>query len=342
MWECGDCEERFKEVDSPSKMEPQTIFLSYAHKSQLADDYDVSEDLVWLIKEDLEKDGHKVWIDHQGINAGTQWRERITSAILGHTHFLSFLSKRSVRDPGVCLNEIAIALGSGRHIQTLLTESEENVRQPLTISHLQWHQFKDWKDIKDGKKTGANGATWGAWFAERMAQIRENLSDAQHLKVSGELQHLRDILEPRTFEADIIKSIEGFYGRKWLFDACNEWLNHTNNRLFWLKGSPGIGKSSFAAKLVHQSNSAIVGFFKCDFQGNKSPEESASECVRTLAYQLATRLPDYRMKLMHQQMIDKNKGTNLGFGVLARHRSRLPLGRLGQLVWPRGRQSGIL
>ena len=302
---CSECELAFE--PPAAQIEPQTIFLSYAHKSERAQDYDVSEELVWLIKDELEKDGHKVWIDHEGISAGTQWRERITRAILGHTHFLSFLSKRSVRDPGVCLNEIAIALGSGRQIQTLLTESEEAVRQPLTISHLQWHQFVDWKAIKEGQKTGPKGEDWIAWFSERMALIRENLSDAQHQKVAGDLQRLKDILEPRTFEADIIKSIEGFYGRNWLFEACEYWLNTSTNRLFWLKGSPGIGKSSFAAKLVHQSNSVIVGFFKCEFQGSKSPEDSASECIRTLAYQLAARLPDYRTKLLYQQLINKDK-----------------------------------
>jgi len=302
---CSECEFAF---DPPApQIESQTIFLSYAHKSERADDYDVSEELVYLIKGELEKDGHKVWIDYEGITAGTQWRERITTAILSHTHFLSFLSRRSVRDPGVCLNEIAIALGSGRQIQTLLTESEEAVRLPLTISHLQWHEFADWKAVKDGKKTGPKGEAWDAWFGERIALIRNNLFDVQRIKVMGDLQRLKDILEPRTFEADIISKIEGFYGRKWLFDACEQWLNTSTNRLFWLKGSPGIGKSCFAAKLVHQSNSAIVGFFKCEFQGSKSPEESASECIRTLSYQIAARLPDYRMKLLYQQQLDKDK-----------------------------------
>jgi len=286
---------------------PQTIFLSYAHKSERKEDFDISEELVWLIKDDLEQHGHQVWIDQEGIQSGSQWRERITTAILSHTHFFSFLSRRSVRDPGVCLNEIAIALGSGRQIQTLLTESEETVRLPLTISHLQWHYFKDWQDIKNGNKLGPHGETWDVWFKEKMSHLYKNLSDVQSVRVAGELQNLKDILDPRTFEAEIIRDVDGFFGRKWLFDQCNDWLNHSSNRVFWLKGGPGIGKSSFSAKLVHQANSAIVGFFKCDFQGNKSPEDSASECIRTLAYQLATRLPDYRMKLLYQQIIDKQK-----------------------------------
>ncbi|WP_108646455.1 tetratricopeptide repeat protein [Polynucleobacter rarus] len=306
LYICPECEEEFESLPI-TIIEPQTIFLSYAHKSERKEDYDISEELVWLIKKELDKDGHTVWIDQEGIRSGTQWREHITSAILCHNHFLSFLSKRSVREPGVCLNEIAIALGNGKQIQTLLTESEGSVFQPLTISHIQWHEFQDWKAIKDGLQTGPNGENWETWFGQRMQHIRENLSDIEKIKVAGDLQRLKDILEPKSFEAEIIAKIEGFYGRRWLFEECNHWLNHSKNRLFWLKGSPGIGKSAFAAKLVHQSNSAIIGFFKCEFQGNKSPEVSASECIRTLAYQLATRLPDYRLKLLYQQLIDKEK-----------------------------------
>ncbi|MBU3615845.1 tetratricopeptide repeat protein [Polynucleobacter sp. JS-Polo-80-F4] len=309
VWECNDCEERFPDTQTSldSGFEPQTIFLSYAHKSEREEDFDLSEDLVWLIKAELERDGHQVWIDHEGIKSGTQWRERITTAILGHQHFLSFLSRRSVRDPGVCLNEIALAIQNNKVIQTILTESEESIRQPLTISHIQWHKFQDWRQIKDGKSAGPNGEGWDIWFAERMSEIKANLSNIQRVKTSGDLQRLKDILEPKTFEADIIKNVDGFYGRKWLFDSFDQWLEKSSNRLFWIKGGPGIGKSSFAAKLVHNANSAVVGFFKCEFQGAKSLEDSASECIRTLAYQLATRLPDYRQKLMYQQLIDKEK-----------------------------------
>jgi len=130
-------------VFSPIKViEPQTIFLSYAHKSEREEDFDISEDLVWLIREGLEGDGHHVWIDHEGIRGGAFWRERITDAITSHKHFLAFLSKRSVRqDPNVCLNEVAIAIKHNRIIQTILTESENRISAPLTLSSIQWHKF---------------------------------------------------------------------------------------------------------------------------------------------------------------------------------------------------------
>ncbi len=305
---CAECEITFD--PPPQKIESQTIFLSYAHKSLKSDDYDISEDLVWLIKKELENDGHVVWIDHEGIRGGTEWRERITDAITSHKHFLAFLSKRSVRhEPNVCLNEVAIAIKHNRIIQTILTETENQVSAPLTLSSIQWHQFQDWQAIQSGQKTGPKGEDWNTWFGNLMSEIRQNLADITHQKAAGELAELKEILKPTSFEAAIINSVEGFFGREWLFNAIHNWLS-TDNRLFWLKGSPGIGKSSFAAKLVHLGNSSIVGFFKCDFQGLKSAEESANECIRTLAYQLASRLPDYRIKLLRGQQVDQETVQN--------------------------------
>ena len=83
LWECQDCDQRFEDL-SARKIDPQTIFLSYAHKSEKEQDYDISEDLVLLVKAALEQDGHTVWIDKEGIRGGHNWRENITRAILGH------------------------------------------------------------------------------------------------------------------------------------------------------------------------------------------------------------------------------------------------------------------
>jgi TIR domain len=277
-YRCSECDEEFEELPK-APIDPQTIFLSYAHKSEREEDYDISEELVLLVKEALEKDGHTVWIDQEGIQGGHNWRENITRAILSHDHFLSFLSKRSVRDPGVCLNEIAIALDKGVNFQTVLTEPEDIVKPPITVTDTQWHQFVGWKDVHSGDKTA-----WDAWFEERMNGIRAQIEDVKNARAPGELTILRRALNPTTFYQDIAKKTEGFFGRKWLFKAFDHWLDKTNDRVFWLKGSPGIGKSAFAAKLVHQSNSRIMGFFKCDFQALKSPEESAGRLCLIVIY----------------------------------------------------------
>ena len=96
---------------------PLRIFLSYGH--------DANEELVRRIKADLEKRGHDVWFDKNEIKFGDEWRRAITDGITGSNRVLSFLSKHSTRDPGVCLDEIAIAIGvKGGNIQTILVESD--------------------------------------------------------------------------------------------------------------------------------------------------------------------------------------------------------------------------
>lgn len=51
---CSECEEELDELPK-APIDPQTIFLSYAHKSEKPDDHDISEELVLLVKEALER-----------------------------------------------------------------------------------------------------------------------------------------------------------------------------------------------------------------------------------------------------------------------------------------------
>ena len=120
---CEDCGHVLPEAP----IAPLRIFLSYGH--------DANEELVRRIKTDLEKRGHDVWFDKNEIKFGDEWRRSITDGILQSNRVLSFLSKHSTRDPGVCLDEIAIAIGAkGGNIQTILVESEREVKLPPSIA----------------------------------------------------------------------------------------------------------------------------------------------------------------------------------------------------------------
>lgn len=125
---CEDCGHEFV----PEKVvKPMRIFLSYGH--------DANEELVRRIKADLEKRGHDVWFDKDEIKFGDEWRSAITDGILKSNRVLSFLSKHSTRDPGVCRDEIAISIGvKDGNIQTILVESEREVEAPPSLSHIQW------------------------------------------------------------------------------------------------------------------------------------------------------------------------------------------------------------
>jgi len=113
------------------------IFLSYGH--------DRNEELILRIKTDLEALGHDVWLDREEIKFADDWRRTITDGIRSSDWMFSFLSKHSTRDPGVCLDELGIALGvKGGIVQTILVESEKEVAPPVSVSHLQWLDMHDW------------------------------------------------------------------------------------------------------------------------------------------------------------------------------------------------------
>ena len=326
---CEDCGHVLAEVP----VAPLCIFLSYGH--------DANEELVRRIKADLEKRGHDVWSDKTEIKFGDEWRRAITDGILQSNRVLSFLSKHATRDPGVCLDEIAIAIGAkGGNIQTILVESEREVKPPASISHIQWLDMHDWKQRKEsGASTPPEQpGSWETWYQAKLAEIIRVVESDESRRFAGEIETLSGHLKPIASNSRISTLLrKGFIGRKWLFDAIENWrnpgsadpqigsssipdpqspisdpqssassdfilhnssfnLSSSPSRLFWITGDPGVGKSAFAAHLTHFGRDKVIAaqFVEWD----KPDHRDARRVVRSLAFQLATRLPDYRKLLL--------------------------------------------
>lgn len=273
------------------------IFLSYGH--------DANEDLVRRIKDDLANRGHHVWFDKSEIKFGDDWRRAITDGITDSSRVLSFLSKHATRDPGVCLDEIAIAIGvKGGNIQTILVEAESEVRPPASISHIQWLDMHDWKQghgtvclLPD---TGVVGdPTWERWYKDRFAEIVRVVESDESRRFAGEIEALNTHLKPISSDSRIAVLLrKRFVGRTWLTDAVEEWRTASDrtSRLFWIVGDPGVGKSAFAAHLSHYGRDKVIAaqFVEWD----KPDHRDARRVIRNLTFQLATRLPDYRKLLL--------------------------------------------
>ena len=106
------------------------VFLSYGH--------DRNAPLVERIRRDLDMAGHEIWIDTSEIQVGEDWRHRIVDGLKRSDWVLAFLSKHSTRDPGVCLDETAIALHEkAGAISTVLVEPSKDVGAPVTLRHVQ-------------------------------------------------------------------------------------------------------------------------------------------------------------------------------------------------------------
>jgi len=285
------------QLPEPKPFTPMRIFLSYGH--------DDNEELVRRIKADLEKRGHDVWFDKNEIKFGDEWRRAITDGILNSQRVVSFLSKHSTRDPGVCRDEIAIAIGvKGGNIQTILVESEQEVQPPVNIGHIQWLDMHDWKEghgdvhvTKDEPVVG--DAAWEQWYQANQAEIVRVVESDESRRFAGEIETLNDHLKPIKSEARICQLLsKGFYGREWLFKSVEEWRQDTklDSRLFWIMGAPGVGKSAFAAQLTHTRGDTVIAAQFCEW--DKPDHRNAPRVVRSLAFQLATRLPDYRKILL--------------------------------------------
>ena len=319
QWECLTCETRFFGTGQPSEVNAPVsetivsdeakprgrVFLSYGHDA-------VSTPLVRQIKKDLEALGWEPWLDESEIRFNDDWRERITDGIYHSQHVLAFLSKHSTRKPGVCRQEIAIALGPKKgHVYTVLLESPQEVNPPQIISHLQWLDMQEWVSKQQSDPEAAQKL-----YQAKFQQIVEVLE--RNEPFDGDIKALRDWLEPWDGTVHQVAAEQGFVGRRWLLDGVVQppWSHPYDDpeeaspageierwraslggsRVFWISAGPGWGKSAVAARLAHAARSHVLAVHFCRHDEPKTRD--AHTVVRTIAFQMATQLSAYRVSLV--------------------------------------------
>lgn len=283
IWVCEDCEHAFSESTGAHG---QRLFFSYGH--------DANSPIVLRLKKDLEERGHSVWLDSERIRTGDDWRSAITGGIMDADRIVSFLSRHSVRSPGVCLDELRIALctKSGA-IQSVLLEAEEDVLVPASLSSIQWLDLSGWRRLHED-----DPEDFEQWYRSRLEELCGAVESTEAQTFAGDISSLRLNLAPKlsdTKERQLLA--QPFVGRAWLTDEIRQWQadrDRSANRAFVLLGGPGVGKSRIAAELLHREPSVVCGIFLEWGRGLSSPTTVA----RTLAFKLAARLPDYRRLLV--------------------------------------------
>jgi tetratricopeptide (TPR) repeat protein len=268
------------------------IFFSYPHDANIP--------LVGMIRTDLEARGHEVWVDQTDIKAGDDWRGRITRGILDSERVVAFLSKHGTRDPGVCLNEIAIALSEkGDHLLSVLVEPEDVVRAPVSITHLQFLRMETWPELH-----ARGGDDWTGWYRGKLDELLAVLENPRDATRDADLESLRQKLKPLSHYAEIARHIPTFTGREWIFERYAHWLSGSEeSKVLRIEGGPGMGKSAIAARLAHSSKNTVIAMHLC--RHNQGETRDPRRMVLSLAYQLATRLPDYRARLLRSPILDE-------------------------------------
>lgn len=304
-WRCQACDESFLGEPEEKAVHPQKIFISYPHQPP------EHAELIREIRRRLQDRGHLPWFDESKIGTGMEWREQITRGILESDWFIACLSAHSVRDPGVCLNELGIALNQkagDESLRTVLLESEKTARPPMSLTHIQWldlqafdsHRPRDPEDAEQQRQ-------WEAWLDAEIGKLIASIESRRC--ITGDITYLTQRLKPAGFIGEIAAKATGFTGRQWLFERIEEWRQHRREeRVLWLKGAAGFGKSAIAAQLAHRERSSVLGIHFCKW--NDASTHDAANLVRTMAFQIASRHPDYR-KLLIDTIVKKFEGDRL-------------------------------
>jgi WD40 repeat protein len=256
------------------------IFLSYGH-----DEY---ADLARKLKQDLESRGHEVWFDEQQLLPGADWETHIEQGLEWAAsdpergRVILLMTPHSVRRPdGYCLNELSRAISRGLPIVPVMVVWAE---PPLSICRIQW------LDLRDCVPLGVQPAAYG-----RKLDLLTGAIDRKQISFEGVQARLMALLDPLPFEAEINEHLARFVGRDWIFGRIDAWLGDAHaEKIFWVTGEPGAGKTALAAKLASvRLEIAAVHFCRAGHTQKSDPRR----CVLSIAYQLATQLPEYEDRL---------------------------------------------
>lgn len=264
-------------------MDTKKIFFSYGHDSI---------DKVLRIKKSLEEAGYIVWLDTEGILPGDDWRAEITQAILKCDTVLAFFSEHSLRKDSVCLNELAIAVGhKAGAVRTVLLKSEIVDKIPATVSWIQYCDLGEWE-----QKAALSSQEFQNWYNRKIQEIISALEKGGDAERDVQIQYLEQVLSP-ALESNRrnIELQKPFVSRTWMEQKIDEWLAKSDSSQYLLMyGGPGTGKSAFSAHYFH-FNSKVVGSVFCEWGCRNY--SSASQIIKSIAYQIALKLPTYRMRL---------------------------------------------
>ena len=324
----------------PPQLEPTSVpsgrsqvFLSYGH------DPDCTE-LARRLRDKLEPE-FRVWMDESprdglGIRFGDDWRNEILKGIKESDCMLALLSAHSSRKPGVCREEVALALGPLKsYVYTVLVQPVSDVRPPLILSQRQWLDMQEWRQK-------LSGPDFDAWFEEKVTQILDALRRKSGF--TGEMAELQRTLNPLSQVSNMRAAEQGFVGRQWLLGRLGEgrppagraqepgeeplgeierWaIEEPHKRVFWLCADPGWGKSAVMGRLAHAQRARVLAVHFCrhDEEDSRQPHR----VIPSLAYQMASQLDDYRGQLLEIVRL-RNDWTTASAGDLFRQLIEEPL-----------------
>jgi len=256
------------------------LFLSYGHDEHVT--------LALRLKQDLEGRGHEVWFDAERLKPGADWERYIeeglewTASVPREGRVVLIMTPFSVRRPdGYCLNEIARALSRRLTVVPVMVVWCE---PPLSICRVQWLDMRDCVPLE----------TQSGKYEAKLAILAGAL-ESDGPEFEGAFVRLFHLLQPLPFDAEILPHVAHFSGRRSMLNKVEAWLaDPAAPRMFWITGIPGVGKTAVASWLCHH-HPQVAAFHLCSRGHSQKADPRRS--VLSLAFQLASQLPDYQARL---------------------------------------------
>ncbi|MBQ8884803.1 MAG: TIR domain-containing protein [Clostridia bacterium] len=252
----------------------RNVFVSYGHG--------VYGDVVHKFAQDLREHDFNVFFDADYLKLG-DWERIIDEHIMASKYFLFLVSERSTSPDGYCLNELCRA---GENNAIIIPIKLDESRVPLSINKYQRLSL-------DECMTPDNELIESKYknFLELVLEI---LNGNVALGFSTEEARLEGCLKPISSKDFAFRYYESFCGRRDAFEQFERFLESSRN-FFWVNAAPGSGKTAFSSMLLWRYPEYVAAAHFCKF--NNSDRSNPKYIVTSIAYQLASALPDYKHKL---------------------------------------------
>lgn len=254
------------------------IFISYGH--------DFTDEAKVFVKT-LTDAGYAVWIDYEGITPGADWRDKITEAIISCDYFVALLSSYGLRQGGVCLDELAIALSRNRaNIRPVAMEKGVEKLAPASIAAIQFFDLSDWRTVPPDR--------FDTWYAAKIDAFLKDclLPQTQYEK---KLTSIKVRLRfPEGFSREKFAIEKKFCKREWLDGEICRWLDSDANNVCLLEGFPGFGKSFYCSNYYHYAQKTC-GLIYCDKY--RDAPDGVLKLIKEVSFAFAVRIPSFATRL---------------------------------------------
>ena len=257
-------------------MDKQVIFISYGHQTL--------ENVVKKVVDDLRKEEvYEVFLDKDYLYQG-DWETKIDNAIQRCSHFVFFVSKKSVSLDGYCLNELARAVEYKKIIVPIMLDDSY---VPLSIVRLQRIMIKNAVAADNSIIEDVYESCY-----QRLLKIVRNEEEVGYFDTGFDIS--KEVQAIDAFE--ITHHTLNFVGRDSFFADVEKWINKPDSLpIYLLQAAPGIGKTAMCAMLTINFHNNVAGIHFCSF-GNRTKTDARS-IIKNLAAQIAGRNEDYNLEI---------------------------------------------